>query len=502
MKKIITAAAVIILLITGDLYAAPQYSTESPQSGVTQGRFESDADHFVNVRNYANMDFSKWWGVVSYKRQNMESPHIAQLGLATRFGNVFTSLSYRGNGFLHFGKRTGSNINIYNYTEEIDNGKTWKIFDASPMLDQNYNLRNEASLLLGLADMGFLITYASNYQSNTQEDFAIGDPGTTRSFYKSFKEEHGYINPGITWGMTKELIPGRGVKPQVNLDLNFYKKNQRKEDFFDPSSPASGVKGIEIELAQNYFSPGINLGLYGFNFLTKDKFSLGMDLEYGIKFFIYNNDYCYPDSNFILKVDKIKKGYVTGSTQAVEASKREHDFAPFIGARWEGERLGLVGRIGLPLEISKTNETDLNILQDGTGKLEKDGENIIATVFEIIPRLDLALQWAIVPSRLFLNVGGQLRILTAKYINEEKKHYTSGTEDNNDPYPYTDKRAEYNQAGTNLYLGLTFDINKNLQLQALMGVDSGNNLNLFSSNFSANAGGLINFGNILLALKF
>ena len=512
MKKLMTAAAVFILLTAGNLQAAPQYISISPQNDATLGRFESDADYYNNVRNYNNMDFAKWWGVVSYQRQRLESPHLAQLGFAARIGNLFTSFSYRGNGFLEFGSMSGgTNINTYN--EQTIDGRTWKIFSASPELDTGYlnsgGYRNEAHMMFGIADMGFLIYYASNFQKNNQEDYAISTGGSNLSYYKSYSEQYGSINPGIIWGMTKEIIPGRGVKPQVNIDLDFRRFNKLREDFWDPENPDyDDIKGKQIDRSENVFVPSIDLGLYGFNLFSKNNFSLGMDISYGLKLFFYKNDYSYENDRGYFEVNTLKGGYVYGLSMAREIKEREHTITPFLGASWKGDRLGLVGRIGLPMTIHRTDQATLRILTDGTGSLQKHGTSQDITEFSFIPRFELAMQWEIIPSRLSLNAGARLRVFLAEIKSEDRKVFNNGEENPDDDYNEIFKENRFNTAGTNLYIGLTFNITKNLELQAAMGVDSGNNLNVFGTNFtsgtsdSGSSGGLINFGNILLALKF
>jgi hypothetical protein len=53
-----------------------------------------------------------------------------------------------------------------------------------------------------------------------------------------------------------------------------------------------------------------------------------------------------------------------------------------------------------------------------------------------------------------------------------------------------------------LYLGVTFNLTANMELQAELGVDSNNNINVFSSSINNAVGGFINFGNIMVSLKY
>ena len=519
-RKLLITAALVLAVVAGNLYATPGFNTNSPQSDVTLGIFESDADYFMSVRNYVNMDFDKWWGSVSYKYQAdalLESSQLAQLGFAARFGNVYAGLSYRGNGLLDLGKISRTTDHIYKYSKQTAYGRNWKVFSSEPNpLSGAQLLRNEAAILIGLADMGFRLYYASNYHSNKQSNFAIGNSIADFTFIKSLEQEKGHINPGLTWGMTKELIPGIGIKPQVNIDLDFNRDSEKWELFTssnpDPTDLSSvdwSSPGRRIFYANNYIAPGIDLGLGGITFTKINDFSLGFDVDYGIKLYFYNNDHSYIGTDNKYHIAKIKGGYVINESLRAERFEITNSLFPAIAASWSGERLALTGKFGMAMSFHKINETNFSLITGSNdGSLEKHGMDQEITENEYMPLFNLAMQWAIVPSRLFLNAGGQLRVFTVNHYYWDKHEYVNGKEHPDPAQRKKQTRNSLDSASTALFLGLTFNITRNLELQAALGVTSNNDINVFDfSGFTTDArgrgqGGLVNFGNILLSLKF
>ena len=515
--KLPIAMAALLALIAGGGHADPLWNTNSPQSDVTQGKFESNADYFMSVRNYAKMDFDKWWSVVAFKGEGSNySSELAQVGLAARFGGLYTGLSYRGNGFRYFGT-TGNALDgfgINAYTERTIDGKTWKVFNNEIDLNGRYEMRNEFSVLLGLADMmGFRLYYSTNYELNDQTDYARTSRDTDTgavvySYFKSWREELGNLNPGITWGMARELIDGRGIKPQVNIDLDFHRDSLAKEEFADPNNPSGETRGTEMSRGNSRFVPGIDVGLGGFTLARVNNFNVEVDLDYGIKLHLYENEYSYTDAAGKLQTKTLKGGRLNNATQFVDVNRTQHSLTPSISAGWSGDRLGLACKFGVPMTADIRNETIKSIKKDSTGEpdpdgsLVKDGTDAAITEYTLRPAIDLAMQWAIIPSMLFLNAGGKLAAFQATFTTSDRTEY------NNDVEVVNSERAgkfinnQFVAARTTLYLGVTLFL-KDVELQAAMGVDSNNNINVFSNSVGVTgSGGAFNFFNVLASLKF
>jgi hypothetical protein len=512
--KLSVAATVLLLVAAGVVYADPLFTGISPQSEATRGIFSSDADNFLSVRDYANMDFAKWWSVVSYKRQVIardsgfpieqgNGTELAQLGFATRFGGLYMGLSYMGNGWKQFG-RVGITSNIYRYTEQTIGEKTWKVFPGSrpPELYERYELRNEASLLLGIADMGFKLYYSSNYQGNKQSDIAVGTPGNYM-FFKNYEEEYGNINPGLVWGMTRNLIPSRGIKPEVRLDLNFIRTSIKQEDYDQNTFESIGMY---VRRSQNRFVPGLNVGLGGFTLTSVDNFNLKVDLDYGIKLYFYDNEYSYMGDDGKYHIKSLKGGQSdidSGSSNKLhETNQTTHTLTPALKTDWSGNRMGLAAVLSLNMGFDNRIDTGKTIKEGSTdGSLVKQGFTDASTEFHFKPELDLAMRWSIVPERLFLNAGGGISFFELVLRALDRQMYDDDVE--NKDRGYNQRQNIFYPASTKLYLSTTFNLTPNIELQSSLGVLSNNSVSVFNANLDEDGnGGFFNFFNILLTVKF
>jgi hypothetical protein len=508
------AAAVLLLVAATGLHADPLFTGVSPQSEATRGIYASDADNYMSVRDYVNMDFTRWWSVLSYKRQVIardsgfpieqgNGTQLAQIGFATRFGDLYMGLSYMGNGWKQFG-RVGITGNIYRYTEDTIDGRTWKVYPGSrpPELYDRYELRNEAALLFGIADMGFKLYYSSNYQENKQSDIAAGTPGNY-NFYKSYEEEYGAINPGLVWGMTRDLIPGRGIKPEVRLDLNFIRNGIKQEDYDQTTFESVGMY---VRRSQNRFVPGLNVGLGGFTLVTVDDFNFKVDLDYGIKMYFYDGEYSYMDAGGKYQIKSLKGGLSdldSGSSAKLhEASQTTHTLTPSLKTEWSGDRLGLAARLGLNMSFDNKTDTGKTLKGGSTdGSLVKQGTTDTTTEFHFTPELDLAMQWSIIPEKLFLNAGGEINFFGLVSKTVDRKMYDNDDEEK-DRGSYRIENVFF-PASTKLYLGTTFNFTPHIELQSSLGVLSNNSVSVFSTSLDVDGnGGFFNFCNILLTVKF
>jgi hypothetical protein len=410
-----------------------------------------------------------------------------------------------------------SGSNIYSYTEEKSDPfgsgeKTWKIFSGHPSLGYKENRNhNEAALLFGIADMGFKVYFGTNYQENSQSDFILtSNPGR---YYKSYEEQIGHINPGIVWGMTRALIPGRGIKPVVRVDLNFLRYNIKQEDYDATGKTA----GMYVRRSENRFIPGLNLATDDFTLVRVNNVSLNIDLDYDIKVHFYDNEYSYLDANGKYKIKTLQGGKVGASTESSsefsDINQIQNSLTPKINVRWSGDRLGLFAGLYLAMSADVETQTGKGLKPGSTdGSLVKSGFDVTTTVYSLNPEFNLAMQWAIVPERLFLNTGCAIRVFKITSSTEDKKSYAGDVEDETKKDKVINN--EFGNASTNLYLGVTFNFTKNLALQAALGVDSNNSVNVFRSDarFSTNdpsdpnyrnlTGGLFNFANILVTLQF
>ena len=478
--------AVVITLITvagGNLYSAPYFFT-SPQKMATASQFYGDADMFIDPQYFNLVDLNKWFGVVSFQTDDFlnhsGATAMAQLGFAAQFGNIYSALYYGGDTLA---------IPFQNYTINKD-GK--RVYSADPALLNTRNSvpHNEAAVLIGVADMGFRLSYVHEYKSNKLKDVIISGVDTAK-----YTDEYGHINPEIAWGMAKELVPGRGIKPAVYLDLDFFRDYKRTD---------TSTVGDVIAHSNNNFGVGLTAKAGGFTILEKNNFEFGVDLWYILGLTFFNNEYHYQDSSSPYAIAKYKGNYNgisdpsnAGFDMAEIKGVNYHSVLPFLYTCWENERIALSAELGLNMDFGGYREAELTMLTDGTGTLQKDGADQKNSMFSFYPTLDLGLKWAIVPEKFFLNAGSSIQffdVVTERasvdtYANDVKTGDTIKGVSN-----------EFIGASTQLMLGFTFNPTKNLGFQAMSGVDfSTNNVNTFSNS---SLSGLAVFSRIMATLKF
>ena len=488
--QLFTGAAVIILLLVtgGGLYAWPNLIV-SPQREATATEFWSNPDFFMSTTGYGAIDFDKWFGTVSFlgNHSDYRQTSMAQLGFATRFGDVYTGFYYGGNTWylqphLYTERKTGGTF--------FGSDKTMKTYLTLPTISAIYTLRNEAAVLIGIADMGFRLSFVSTYRSRIlKEDFAVGG-----DYYRSFHDEYGSINPEIAWGMAKELIPGKGIKPHVYIDVDIFRDNRNYERYMGATS------ATEPDTTIVKSNDSLNLGLVAssgtYSLVQQNGFDFGLDLWYTLGITTYNNQYNYTDGTEI-KVGKNYKGkYSTGGVFAEESSN-SHWLTPYLYAAWEGDKLALSAELGLGLGLAGQKNSEMNFSTSGAaGTLVKNGTEYSLLTFALAPDLYLGMKWDIVSDKLSLNVGATISFGQPEWTTVNTVDYDQGKEDADSAGKIVNN--EYYGASTILSLGFSFSPTTNVEIQAMCGVDTDNSVGVFNPTST----GLATFSKILVSLKF
>ena len=533
--KHIPALFVILLQVFAGMgvYAKPALVT-SPQSYATAGKIGSNADRFLSVRDYAHMEFNRFFSVISYtagvsardgnflgagmmqgKRLDTD---MAKIGIAAKLGPLYTALYYGGNTWNSVGYLTGTST-IFDYSEQKENGKTIRVYDQYPQLSdgiRDFNNYNEAALLIGIADMGVRLSCAFNLQSlDINEDFKVtgGDEVFTGN-YKNFTNQFGHINPGIAWGMTKNIIPGIGLKPEVRVELDFFRNYVAHEKYV--SAFGGDTQGRYVANSKNEFTLDITAVLGGFSLYSKNNFNLGTDIEYRFQLndFPYDNEYSWvvngghhSDANAKIQSQTLPSGFKWDNKGIVtEYSDIRHLITPSLSASWRGDTIILSSgfRVEVLFNENKTADMKIKSNPDGTpvsdGALIKQGATITENIFAFEPQLDLGMQWAVVPDIFFINAGGRLSFSRPYWYTQQETTYNEGNKGNvKRLVRNTSGRAESDSAKTYLYLGVTLNLFSHVGFQAVCGIgDGANTINTF--NVSAN--GLFSFAHLLLTLQF
>jgi hypothetical protein len=298
--------------------------------------------------------------------------------------------------------------------------------------------------------------------------------------------------------MTKELVHGRGIKPHLYIDLDFFRDCQK----YDTGA------GDFIDKSENDFTLGITAAAGGFSLINNDGFDFGVDLWYTLKLKSFDNEYSQKDSSLSRIPGKVVSftGKKTGTGGSVDpgnpalqydyydVSYNEHLITPYLYASWSGDKLALSAELGLEFGITNSNNTGL-ITNDSAPV--KHGADTKTAAFSFVPSLALGMQWAIVRDKFYLNAGSNINLfgLTLKTSTIDVYDQDSKVGDATKSHNNT-----YEGAKTSLMAGVTFNITPNLGLQAMSGINNDtNNVSVFNTNANT---GLAVFSQIMATVKF
>jgi hypothetical protein len=454
----------------------------SPQSTATQGRIRSAADDFIRPDSYTSARVNDWFAMTSFA-----STSAVSLGYAKKLEKAYIGAYYGGTFWANLEKFDYAEVEKFPWPPNGDE-KTTQIYTDLTIDPPTPN--NRLALLIGIADMGFRLSFYSTHQSFSKKDIVSGDitDPTTLGLYTSYKTDYGVVAPQLAWSMTKNLLEN-GVKPYVTLDLNF------QRDYLEYETAGSDA-GALIGRSRNIVQPVFQAGLGGYTFYTKEAFRLSADFEYRLTANVYDNEYSYLDGGKY-KTGKIKGLYTAGGAYT-ESSDVTHLIMPYLAAQWGDGPVALRGRLQLPVTYRITGKTEMDLNSDY--KLIKDGTDESTTIFGFNPSIQLALQWRPI-TKLAINAGGLINLSTIGNVTTNSSSYTNDKEDEDSSYKTVAKTIPAS-VSNQLTLGVTFNPTEYLFFEAVCGGTNaqltGNKINVFSTT----GDGLFYFGSILVGLKF
>ena len=493
MKKIfgLTLALLLLMIAANGLWAqtattSPTGILESPQSISTQGRYRSNADDFIRSDYYANVKFNTFYAYSSFApfasatSTNTGLTNMAALGFATKLGGAYLAAYYGGN---FWSNKSRFNHNDANYP--FNGGdKTFPSY-ATPTISTTDVPQNRFALLLGIANMGIRLSYASTHNFFNKDDIVV--TGTPNAYYKSYKTAFGVIAPQIEWAMAKDLTEKNGLRPKVGVTLNLSRDYLRSQAYNAVNGTAYDE---QITRSNNYVEPHLVINPNGFHVYNKNGFRLTLDLDYELRLRMFSNEYNYTDGGDV-KTNKIK-GYNTG-TALSEKSYIDNLLTPSLAGQWSGGNLALRFKLNLPLGFNSEGTTAVT---DNNGNLQKNGTDAKAFDIRFQPNLRLAAQWKALPDKLHLNIGARLDLSNLSRTTTKTSTYIADVKnDNADTKGVTTTLGATRNA---FGLGITFLPTENLIFEACAGITTGNNnqIRVFAAD------GIFTFGSILASLKF
>jgi len=470
MKKIIGIAVLITAMATAAF----------AQTGeITDYMFTTPADSYMEPQWYPGVGLEKFYAQAGFRNDE------ADLGFAAKTGGLYLGVSYNGHIFRQ--------INI-GYTEsEVTsfNGspKTVKQYVVTPNLTGPDGPSHDIGILIGVADMGFLLGFNSTYQLfEVREDTLIGG-----NEYKSYKAEYGALTPMFKWGMAKDLT-ANGIRPAISVSLGFNTDSIQSERYY--SSGASYptyniITGSSGYGTDNYTDLEIAFNLGGYTLLSKDNgFSLSVDFDYLLRSTIYGDNQNSRGTGATVYTFK-EQGRFNGATDFdTDIKDARHTIAPVLQVLWDSEKIGLGARLHLPVVIDSEEYTNNDITYAATTyTLDKNGTSKKTSVL-FAPRLRLGGQYRLVPNKFNINMGASIGLSTASQSDAE----------NTPNGGKTTKTVTPGTSGTSaaFSIGATLFLTDNVSVDANTGVSNVRTFNFFTNT----VGNIFTFSRLLLMIKF
>jgi len=427
---------VVLAIITMGL-AMPLSAQSSNQSTATAGVFGTDADSFMDVNYYGDVEFNKWFGYLG------SGP---SLGYATKFGDIYLGGYYTGNIFRSGTSETKRQRTTWDYTLQQlltkEDNTTYGTGNSATT-----TTTNRIVALIGVAGMGIKVgfyenvtTYNTPYNTtrNTQSTVtqnADGSIAYTNNDSINYEQSSGDIMPYFKWGMKLPMGSGT-LAPRVGADFNF-RRDVLIDEYY--TSARVLINGTNINAEQisrvenNQGYVGLNISA-GADYYFNDNFYVGIDYTLGTN--LYSNDYSgagksgsvggtanttavSSTTNYFNRTVKSKELTLS----ATERSNMTHNITPTL---WKTSNIGDDLQFGvvfsLPVSISnnttngytdywsisETTYIDENFSSNNSTTIQERhtyGSKVETSNFRIAPSVGIGASYNLIPGRFTINAG-------------------------------------------------------------------------------------------------
>ena len=471
---------------------APSGFITSPNSWTTFGNITYGWTNIMSPAWHTAAQFDNWFGFASFQDTDRYA-----MAYATRIAGMYFAAYAGGTGFGGFRDRNITRAMIPGDA----GGSSWVADDAAEREfgTQAFgwgNNNNRVAILLGVADMGFMLSYATTVSSfNVNSDSQITGFFGQTVFVNEMSAVYGMRQISLGWGMSRNLDPVWAIRPNAEIRLNFA-RNMAQLREFDEDAPAPTLLDNRIEYSANYVQPELEVSTGWVNFVTTDSgWQIRGDLQYIIGFRVFSNDF-----SFVNAEGRIQTGNISGTWAGgdfVERSWMNHSIRPRIQLNWAGERINLSTRLvlGNVINTSEANARDLDAYNNITSS---DGENVSVFTYQFLPTLELAVRWFAIPDRFTLLAGGAYHVGN---ITRTVTETTALDANGNNAGTTTLTNTTFATAVAELRVGATFHFNQNFAIDASTGVANAGQdgtVNIFGSG----PNNLFTFGRIMGVLSF
>jgi hypothetical protein len=440
----------VCVIITSVLATTLSAQTSS-QNYATAGVFAADADNFMNVNYYGDVEFGKWFGYL-----DGNSNGTLGLGYATKFGSVYLGGFYNGNILTKYTNSSKTAKTQWDTDYQKLNGKIDEEYYGS-----NYTtFNNNIDLLLGVAGMGFkvgfyhyLTTYDKpNGVTSRKTDDMSGT--VTYSGTDSYEQSYSSMTPSLLWGM-KLNLGNKVLAPRLGGSVNFYTSEVVSENYDTPHSVYNG-KPIGMEQKNINGSNGGYLGLNvlaGADYYLNDSMYIGLD--YSLRMNFYDQDLGQAGGNGSVKgtinwtgytrtynyLDRTVKDDYT-NINITEQSYMYHSITPALWKELlknDDVKFGILAKLPVTirsetsdnytdrLSITETTYNDASRSSENsktTQKQHRAGLKTETSTFSITPSIGFGACYSLIPGKFSINAG--VNVYPVSYSRSSTTQATNG----------------------------------------------------------------------------
>jgi hypothetical protein len=306
MNKLLKVMAIsVVTALVLALPLAAQASQPDPASGPASNQrsataeiYSADVDRYLNVNNWSAVKFDKWFGFAH--GSGVGSPAFrANLGYATKLGDIYLGARYFGNIFQDTG---GTEKVTLDPSYNQDTQELTQLVETTVYPDKWHHSINQLDVLIGVAGQGIRVGFFESMSIRPEgaynRTFVKTDYQNGLIRYQNEPVEYsvfsGSLLPSVQWG-TVLNVNDLTIKPRVTLSFRIFQDtniNSYYADYTAFNGEPTAPRTLTRANGQNngYLQPGISVGA-DIGLPKKDDVATTFVIDYTLNLNIYDNDY-------------------------------------------------------------------------------------------------------------------------------------------------------------------------------------------------------------------
>jgi hypothetical protein len=443
--KVLALVAITVIGLAMPLSAQPFFPV-SNQNGATAGVFGTDVDNYLNVNNYGDVIFEKWFGYLGGNPLG-----IFNLGYATKFSNIYLGTFYEGNIFKTETRETTKLTTNWNTALQQMLSKT----DEKTYGRTATNAENHISALIGVANMGIQVGFYENITTFNTPYNADRDGTSTVTTNQngsitysgndslSYEESEKDLIPYLQWGM-KLNLGSNTLAPRIVVAVDFNEDKLIDKYYTSGRTEYQGkIVGTEdiTREGHNYGYTDLVISA-GADYYLNDSMYIGVDYLLNTGIFDRSFDdagrsgsvkgiISYSGNNTTTNYyNRTEKSDSVGIS-VKELNYMSHTIVPALWKEWKGEKFGENLKLGVlvqvPITIENTSNNsysdtwvttetayndDINKQYNRTTieKIHTAGDKEETSVLNIAPIVGVGVTYDLIPKKFTVNAGINVKV--------------------------------------------------------------------------------------------